>query len=480
MAVDYDLVIVGGTPAGAIAANTAVRLGARVAWVWQGADLGQAQRQLQGWMWGTQRCVDAGWTAAIVGMPPLVLPDAAWQAVQQWADLIADLPRQPLTTAITMAGVDVIQGSGQVVGDGPLRLRVDDGPLDRTVSTRRLLLAMAGDPAPPAIVEGDAIPWLTPTSLAQQSQPPDSLIVLGQQPVALALAQALTTWGTQVHVLSSATTLLPQEDPAIGQWLQAQFAAMGIHLHLGASLQHIKKTAAGVDVTSATGTIQAAAALLGTVPRPLLQALHLKAVGLTVPPQGLTVNSYLQSDHPDIYGCGGSLGGYPLASISAYEAAIAVENALFWNRRRVDYRALPYGLWTQPEIGRVGLTEPQAQKRYGSAVQTYTCRWDEQPMAHWRGHPTGFCKLIVRAPGTLVGAHIVGPEAPSLAARVAPLVGKRHALKQLAQAPVPSGSPFVGVQQAAQQWQRDRWRSGQWRRDWAENWCHWRRSQRRS
>lgn len=481
MAVDYDLVVIGGTPAGAIAANTAARLGARVAWVWQGADLGQSQPQLQGWIWGTQRFVDAGWTAAIGGMMAApAVSDTAWAVVQQWAELIADLSQQSLTTIITVAGVDVIQGSGQVVGDGPLRLRVDDGSLERTLSTRRLLLAMAGDPAPPAIAGGENIPWLTPTTLAQQPQPPDSLIVLGQQPVALALAQALAVWGTQVHILSSAATLLPQEDPAVGQWLQAQFAATGIQLHLGTSLKHIKKIVSGVEVTSVTGTIQAADALLGTAPRPPLQALQLEVVGLMLPPQGLTVNGYLQSDHPDIYGCGGSLGGYPLASISEHEAAIAVENALFWNRRWVDYGALPYGLGTQPEIGRVGLTEPQARTRYGSAVQTYTCRWDEQPLAHWRGHPTGFCKLIVRAPGILVGAHIVGPEAASLAARVAPLVGKRDALRQLAQAPVPNTSPLCGLQQAAQQWQRDRWQPGRWRRDWAENWCHWRRSQRRS
>jgi pyruvate/2-oxoglutarate dehydrogenase complex dihydrolipoamide dehydrogenase (E3) component len=158
-------------------------------------------------------------------------------------------------------------------------------------------------------------------------------------------------------------------------------------------------------------------------------------VGLTVPPQGLTVNGYLQSDHPDIYGCGGSLGGYPLASISAYEAAIAVENALFWNRRRVDYRALPYGLWTQPEIGRVGLTEPQAQKRYGSAVQTYTCRWDEQPMAHWRGHPTGFCKLIVRAPGTLVGGAHCGTRGPLPSGEGGPARGQTPCPKAVSSGP---------------------------------------------
>ena len=472
MAVDYDLVIIGGTPAGAIAANTAARLGARVAWVWQGADLGQSQLQLQGWVWGSQRLVDSGWTASILGMPPPARSDTAWAAVQQWAELIAELPQLPLTAAATIAGVDVIQGSGQVIGDGPLRFRVND----RTLSTRRLLLALSGSPQPPTMAGSETIPWLTPTTLAQQPQPPASLIVLGQQPVALALAQALAVWGTQVHVLSSAATLLPQEDPAVGQWLQAQLAATGIQLHLNSSLQAVETISAGVEVTSASGPIQAAAALIGTAPRPRLQSLGLDAVGLTVPPQGLTVNGYLQSDHPDIYACGGSLGGYPLASISAYEAAIAVENALFWNRQRVDYRALPYGFWTQPEIGRVGLTEPQARTRYGSQIQTYTCRWDDQPVAHWRGHPTGFCKLIARASGTLVGAHIVGPEAPSLVARVAPLMGKHDALHQLAQAPVPNGSPLVVLQQAAQQWQRDdRWRPGQWRRDWAENWCHWRR-----
>ncbi|MEB3267024.1 MAG: FAD-dependent oxidoreductase [Leptolyngbya sp.] len=468
------MVIIGGTPAGAIAAQTAARLGARVAWLWQGTDLGHAHLQFQGWLWGTQRLVTAEATAAILGIPSPALPETAWQAVQQWAALIADLPRLPMTTALTVAGVDILQGTGQVVGDRPLRVQVQD----RTLSTRRLVLALATVPPVPNIPGAETIPWLTPATLLTGAHPPASVVVMGQQPEALALAQALATWGSRVHLVSTAPTLLPQEDPAVAQWLQAQLTAVGVQLHLGMGVERLTVSPTGVLVSGSAGQIETAATLLGTPPRPQIPGLNLARVGLGEAPPGLAVNSYLQSViHPDIYACGGSLGGYDLPTLSAQEAAIAVENALFWHRRRVDYSRLPYSLLTQPPLGRVGLTEPQARRRYGEAIRIYTSHWDHQPVVHWRGEPTGFCKLIVQG-DTLVGAHGVGPEAPSLVASVAPLVGRRRGMVTLAQGAVPRHSPLVGLQAAAQQWQGDRWQPGQWRRDWAENWCHWRRSQR--
>jgi pyruvate/2-oxoglutarate dehydrogenase complex dihydrolipoamide dehydrogenase (E3) component len=479
MAVEYDVIILGGTPAGAIAADRAVRWGARVAWVWQGNDLGRCHRQQRGVVWGSRWRHQADWVAHLGLTAPPTPEPTAWSTVQRWAAVIADLPCQPLTEQLTVAGVDILPGVGQVVGDRPLQVAVGD----RVLSSRSLLLALAGDspthlPRPlgePPLAMADG-PYLTVETLVQQPHPPRSLVVLGQDPGALALAPALAVWGTTVTVVTAAPRLLPGEDGDVAQWLTAQLQGRGIEIVTGVQPQRLVPTATGVELTWGDRVLGAAALLLALPRQPDWTALGPLAAILQPSAAGVTVNRYLQTRHPRIFACGGTLGGYDLPAIQGYEATVAIANALFWPRRPVDYAQQPYSLDTTPTFARVGLTEAQARRRYGTAVRVYRAPWHDQGSAHWGGITTGFCKLVTNPKGQLLGAHLVGPEAPTLVQGLAWAKAAGQSLGDLARGGGDPDGPVAMVQAAIAQYQGDRWQPGIWRRDWAENWCHWRRS----
>jgi pyruvate/2-oxoglutarate dehydrogenase complex dihydrolipoamide dehydrogenase (E3) component len=217
--------------------------------------------------------------------------------------------------------------------------------------------------------------------------------------------------------------------------------------------------------------------LIGTSPRPALADLNLPAVGLRLKNQAILVNRYLQTRHPYIYACGAVLGGDCLPVVARHEAAVAVDNALFWNRRTTRYDQLPYTLLTQPEFCRVGMTIAQAQQRYGpKAVNSYDAVLDGNRKAQALGNTTGFCRLVTHRRGHLLGAHLVGLQASEWGQVLAIARQHRFTLQDLAQLPTLPQTLTDLVRQAAAPWERDRWQPGQWRRDWAENWFNWRRS----
>jgi hypothetical protein len=100
----------------------------------------------------------------------------------------------------------------------------------------------------------------------------------------------------------------------------------------------------------------------------------------------------------------------------------------------------------------------------------------DHPQAQWRESTTGFCKLIAHRNGKILGLHGVGPEAAECAQAAAWLMELNTPWWQLAQHPTLPQSFLALLQTTSQQWERDRWQPGQWRRNWAENWFNWRRS----
>ncbi|MEL6382366.1 MAG: NAD(P)/FAD-dependent oxidoreductase [Cyanobacteria bacterium J06626_18] len=464
MPVDYDLVVLGGTQEGYDAARHAAQLGARVALVLQGLDGRRSPLQTLGALWSTR-----------LPMPSNTQPDAAlatWQWAIQRAELIAatlvsDEPQQ-----LMVQGVDVIAEHGQLVGDRPLQVVT----ATRQLTTRAVLLATGSVPKIPSISGLSWIPYETPETVLQLETLPQSVTVLGSAPLGLALCQLLCRWNIPVTLITPNAILLNREDPDISRWITAQLQAEGVQLHLGATVEAIATNDATTYSLQLSGeTVTAKTVVVAAGYRPNLVGTDLEKFVKCDRP--LTVNAYLQTQHPRIYACGSVLGGYGMPAITRQEALFAVENALFWNRRRIDYCTLPYDLPTQPEMARVGLTEPQARQRYGEAdLLMHRQSLYENPKAQWLESTIGFCKLIAHRNGQILGVHGVGPEASEWVQMMALLMAQKVSWHAVADHPLLPHSLGDIVRQAMQQWQRDRWQPGQWRRDWAENWFNWRRS----
>ena len=176
-----------------------------------------------------------------------------------------------------------------------------------------------------------------------------------------------------------------------------------------------------------------------------------------------------------MFACGALLGGSVDANLAEYEAEIAVKNALFLPRHRADAKALAQG---SDDFSRVGLTEMQAQQRYGSPfVNVWEASCANSADLSGPVPLLQYCKIVCFQQ-QIVGIHLFGEASFELAQSLSGMIGRSiHALNSVA---FPSqGLRGVVMAAASEAATGTIWQVGHWRRDWAENWFNWRRSAQR-
>ncbi|NEP18089.1 MAG: NAD(P)/FAD-dependent oxidoreductase [Leptolyngbya sp. SIO4C1] len=446
MPVAYDLVIIGGAPEGRTAAIAAATTGARVALV-EPPGAWQQSHQL-------------------AALQQALRHSIGWAQLPTWVTLKATITASARSAAaIAALGVDVITGEAQFLAGNRPQLQVPH----RCLSARAYLLA-TGPIRPP--IEGQT---LSPAQLLQLTQPPQTVALLGARAAEIEWAFALSAANIQVRLL--AERCLPAEDTDIQRLLRHQLMAVGVVLNPIDKLEKIKSLDQQTQLWI-EGTPTSVDHLL-SLPnhRAWVAQLDLAAVGLSLDRGRLKVNRWLQTAHPRIYAVGALLGGEDRPVLAELEAQAAVQNALFWRRRRLTYRAVTYGLQGLSEVGRAGLSEQQARSRYGSdRLQIVSA--SALPPANSQ-YAVNFCKLISLDSHQIIGMHLMGNGAIGLAAALGlSLRQRRLTVTSLAEQPAAPQTLAALVQQTASQLQQRRWQVGQWQRDWAENWFNWRRSRR--
>lgn len=472
MSVDYDLVVIGSTPAGVEAAQMAARWRARVALVTQSADapnrsmaaltyqralahVGQTLQQMQ--------------TAAPLGLPlPATEPTLHWPDTRRWLEAVATA--QPSLETIAAQGIDVIPGPGEFCR------RPQPGFLagGRHLTARRYLIAPGTVPIVPDIDGLPAAGYLTPPVLP--SQLPQSVVLIGGSPTAVELAQSLAQLGCQVTIVTQSAHLLPHEDGEAAQWMQAHLEAIGVRVRVQTPITQVRLIQGRHWIQAGNQAIEADGILLTAGQQPDLDGLNLSAMGLGWDASGLRVNRQLQTGHPRIYACQGVVNGYPMLHAARYEAAIAVKNALFWPLFQVQEARVPWVIGHTPQLARVGLTEQQALQQYGKDVVILRQAMNELPLAQIQSTTAGFCKLIVRRDGRLLGAHLVGAGVGDLIGTIALAMQQRLKVTALADLAYPAVTLAEIVGQTAATWQAHPLRHNQRQRDFLEGWFSLRRS----
>jgi len=429
MAVEYDVVVIDRNGSGVQAAIAAAQRKARVALALD--SLSESTTTL-----GYHVLREAGRRAASAGT-------SCWMGVQAprvslrleqpmaWAETVAaNLADQNSPAWLASLGIDVILAKGrfqpsplrwQVDGQSPLRARSFLLAADRTIQSSR---------------PGWERCW-TPASLLEylQTKPqswPQVWGVIGGGIEAVELSQILARWGCRVTMIVEQPQILPQEDQEAVVWLRAQLEAEGVRVLTDCQIEQRTTRSQGQRLVTSAGTLEVEELLLTTEQQPAISDLNLEAVGVECSQGKLWVNRKLQTTNPRIYACGAALGGYSLPHIARYEAQVAFKNALFLPLFPVNYSAIPWAVFTDPELARVGLTEDQARQRYGSSVQVLRQFYKALPLAQIQGETTGFCKLIGDSQGRLLGAHLVGPAASEIIHLLALGLKQRLKIQELA------------------------------------------------
>ena len=405
-----DLCVVGAGAGGLAVAAGAAQLGASVVLVERGRMGGDC---LNYGCVPSKSLLAAARHAAIwraagafgVGYAPPRIDFAA--AMQSVAETIARLAPNDSAERFENLGVRVLAGEGRFTGPGALAV----GEVE--IRPRRFVLATGSQPSVPPIPGLAEAPYLTNETVFANRVCPEHLLVIGGGPIGIELAQAHRRLGARVSVFDTGP-LLPREDAELSAALAARLAEEGVALYPQAAVAAVEREGGAIALRLAGGErIAGSHLLVAAGRRPSLDALDLPRAGIEALPSGIVVDRRLRTTNRRAFAIGDAAGGPQFTHVALYHAGIVIRNALFRLPAKVDYRALSWVTYTDPELAQVGLTEKAARQRHPDVV---VARWPfaENDRAQCERASEGMVKLVLRRSGRILGASILGANAGDL------------------------------------------------------------------
>jgi dihydrolipoamide dehydrogenase len=417
----FDLAIIGAGPGGYVAAIRGAQLGAKIALVERervgGVCLNHGCIPTKALLYSAEvlRLVREGEKYGVVGTEG-VRPDFA--RMQQRKAQVVETLTGGVEKLLRDHGVRIL--SGTAVLDDPHIVRVVSNDEETTFQAGKVILATGSEPSP-LPVPGAKLPGvLDSRDLLQLEEIPPATVVIGAGVIGLEMAVLLRLLGSAVTVVEMLPNILPPVEPELAKRFAVTVRQMGIALQLGARVTAIAQGEdgrLGVQFEGKKGpeTAWGDKVLVATGRRPTAGGIDLERLGIARNGRALAVNAHLETNVPGVYAIGDCTGGALLAHRASYHGEVAVENAL-GHTREADEHAIPYCVYTWPELAGVGLTLAQA-KEAGRPCAEARFPFTANGRALTMGEAGGQIRMVYDTEdGTILGMHLLGPHVSELLA----------------------------------------------------------------
>lgn len=334
-----------------------------------------------------------------------------FQKVMQHVNaVIATIAEHDSVERFESLGVQVIQAPGQFIDSTTLEAG------DYTIKAKRFVIATGSSPFVPPIAGFETVPFETNETIFNLKHLPEHLIVIGGGPIGCELAQAFAMMGSQVTILE-AFKILPKDDADCVEILRAQFESMNITMHEGIAIQDITKSPDGkitlhCEQSEKSIEIRGSHLLLATGRQANVANLNLERANIAYSNKGIQVDKRLRSTNKKIYAIGDVAGTFQFTHIANYHAGIVLRNILFRLPVKVDYQAVPWVTYTEPEMAHVGMLAENVLENQN--VQITEWMFQDNDRAQTESKTQGKIKVISDKKGRILGATIVGENAGEL------------------------------------------------------------------
>ncbi|HEX7072404.1 MAG TPA: mercury(II) reductase [Hyphomicrobiaceae bacterium] len=453
----YDLAVIGAGSAGFSAAITAAELGANVALIGHGTIGGTCVNVGCVPSKTMIRAAEALHGARAAGRFPGLAGEAQ---VNDWRHLIA-AKDELVSTLRQKKYADLLPEYNTIAYlEGEARLNGAGVIVDGTaIAADKTLIATGGRPAVPPIPGIDKVKYLTSTTLLELEELPKSLIVIGGGYIGAELAQMMARMGVKVTVICR-SRLLPQAEPEVSAALADVFQAEGITLHCGIAYHACHEDETGVTVCVKEGgrliELTAERLLVATGRTPNTEALGLADAGIKQDSRGaVVVDDRMRTSKAGVYAAGDVTDRDQFVYMAAYGAKLAALNALNGDSLSYDNSAMPWVVFTDPQVAGVGLSEAAA-KAAGYAVKTSVLPLDSVPHALAARDTRGLIKLVADAKtDRLLGGQILAPEGADSIQTLAMALKFGMTTKALGATIFPYLTTVEGLKLAAQTFDKD-------------------------
>lgn len=437
MSEPFDLVILGGGPAGYVAAIRAAQLGLKTACVEKESALGgtclrvgcipsKALLESSEWFVRAQKDFDShGIRCSEVALDLEKMLDRKNRVVSGLTRGIDGLLKKNKVTRF--------QGHASFIDSRTVSIR--HGEESQTISAKRVLIATGSQPTSLPGVELDGSLIGTSTEALSYDQVPKHLVVIGAGYIGLELGSVWARLGAQVTVIEYLDRILPGMDGEIAEDAQKILSRQGLEFRLGHKVVSARaEKDEAVVVCEGRDPIHADRVLVAVGRKPNTDGLNLEKIGLATDRQGrIPVNDRFETGIPGVYAIGDVIRG-PMLAHKAEEEGVACVEFLAGGVGHVDYNSIPGVCYTHPEIASVGQTEEQLQEKeieYKKGVFPFKANG----RAHALGETEGKVKVLAHAKtDRLLGVHILGPRAGDLIAEAATAMAFHASAEDIARA----------------------------------------------
>ena len=297
-------------------------------------------------------------------------------------------------------GIDLIFGEAKFIGPKTVEIALRDGGT-QTVTAENIFINTGARPAVPKIEGLDQIEFLDSTSIMELGAVPEHLMILGGSYIALEFGQMFRRFGSEVTVIDQSTRIMEREDADVAEEITKILTEDGLSIITEAKAAKAAKSEAGITLTletkSGNRTVTGSHLLLAVGRTPNTEALDLPAAGILADQHGLIkVSDTLETSVSGVYALGDVKGGPQFTHIAYDDFRIIRANLLEHGSRTTTNRFVPYTMFTDPQLGRVGLTEDEARGA-GKKVQVAKIPLSEVARAIETDDTRGFMKVVVDA-----------------------------------------------------------------------------------
>lgn len=438
--------VVGGGTAGLVSAFGSAGLGARVALIerhWLGGDCLNVGCVPSKALLRSARAIGEARRARRLGVGVRAVEPDFSAVMRRMHERRASLSPHDSARRLQQAGVDVFFGSGRFTGPRAIDVQ------GRTLRFNRAVIATGTRPAAISVPGIDTIPYLTNETLFGLTELPRRLLVVGAGPIGCEMAQAFARFGSEVTLFDQAARALPAEDEDAAAIVERALRDDRVRLELNVTLTSATGQGEGARLyyqrASESGHVDGDYVLVAAGRAANVEGLGLEAAGVAASRQGVVVNDRLQTSNRRVYAAGDVCSPFKFTHVADATARIAIQNALFYGRRRASALVLPWCTYTDPEVAHIGVSAAAALEA-GRQVQTITIPLADVDRAvldeetdgfvrihHERGRPIG-CTIVASHAGEIIGevafAMTHGGTLSDLSATIHPYPTQANALHQ--------------------------------------------------